>query len=186
MKNILKFTSLLFALTFFMACENNDEIFVNNNLSARYTFVREALPAGTIRFINTSQNANSFTWDFGDGTSSQIKDPVKTFNETGEYIVTLTAINTNTGETATFSSTISIFIFQGGLILNGDFEGGIAPWRMGVDNPIPAAFLVSENNNTYYSIFVGAAGNAFDVNLSQVGINMTQGTTYRVTFDAWS
>lgn len=187
MKKTLKFVGLLLVFVSIIACDDaNEEAFVNNQLSAKYTFVRESLPPGTITFINTSSNANAFEWDFGDGTTSTIKNPVKTYTETGEYVVTLTARNTKTGASASFSSTISIFIFQGGLILNGDFEGGIAPWRMGVTNPIPAAFLVTQNGNTYYSIFVGAAGNAFDVNLSQVGINMTQGATYRLTFDAWS
>jgi len=169
----------------FLACDSNDDSIEKGALSARYTFVREAT-AGMITFINTSENANSFEWDFGDGTSSTIKNPVKTFTETGEYVVTLTATNTKTGATDSFSSTISIFVFQGGLVLNGDFESGTTPWRLGVDNNLPAGLLITENDNTYFSINVGAAGNPFDVNLSQLGMNMTQGTTYRLTFDAWS
>ncbi len=184
MNKTLKIFSLLFVFANFLACDNEDEV-IAPETRASYTFVREASP-GLITFINTSQNANSFMWDFGDGSTSTIQNPVKTFAETGEYLVKLTATNTKTGVTSTFSSNISIFVFQGGLVINGNFESGTTPWRFGVDNGIPPNLLVIENGNTYYSINVTAAGNPFDVNLSQVGINMTAGTTYRLTFDAWS
>lgn len=185
MNKSINIFAFFLAFLSFIACDSNDDSIEKGTLSARYTFVREAT-AGMITFINTSENANSFVWDFGDGTSSTIKNPVKTFTETGDYVVTLTATNTKTGETDSFSSTVSIFVFQGGLVLNGDFESGTTPWRLGVDNNLPAGLLITESDNTYFSINVAAAGNPFDVNLSQLGMNMTQGTTYRLTFDAWS
>ncbi len=46
-----------------------------------------------ITFINYSQNATSFAWEFGDGETSTEKDPVHTFPETGSYTVKLTATN---------------------------------------------------------------------------------------------
>lgn len=183
MKNI-KFFSFLFLSALMIGC-SDDEAVLNNDAKASYTFVREAT-AGRITLINTSQNSNSYLWDFGDGTTSTLKDPVKTFTETGDYLVTLTSTNTKNGTTSTFSSTISVVVFQGGLVANGDFESGTNSWNFGVANPMPAGWLVTENGNTYASINVTAAGNPFDVNLSQLGINMTSGTTYRLTFDAWS
>lgn len=153
--------------------------------TAKYTYVRENLP-GKISFINTSENADTFLWNFGDNTTSSEKNPVKTFSQTGDYTVTLTATYSKTGVTKTFSSTISLVIFQGGLVINGDFETGTAPWRLGVDNPLPAGLLATENGNTYASFNITAAGNPFDVNLSQIGLNLIQGNTYRLTFDSWS
>lgn len=185
MKKSIKIVYLLLVLTSFIACDTTDDTVIKGSLSARYTYVKEA-PAGMITFINTSENANSYVWDFGDGTSSTLKNPVKTFTETGEYLVQLTAKNDKTGATASFSSTVSIFVFQGGLVTNGDFESGTAPWTFGVVNAIAPSLLVTENGNTYFSINVAAAGNPFDVNLSHKGITMTQGKTYRLTFDAWS
>lgn len=187
MTKSIKFLSLLFVLISCVACEFEDE---ENNviigkIDAQYTFIKE-VEAGKVTFINTSQNAENYFWEFGDGTTSTLKNPVKTFTETGEYMVKLTATNSSSGETDTFSSNISIFVFQGGLVTNGNFESGTAPWTFGVANAIAPALLVTEDGNTYFSINVAAAGNPFDVNLSQIGINMTQGTTYRLTFDAWS
>ena len=183
-KSIKLFTFLLLFISI-TSCDSNDEAIAQKSVDARYTYVKEAAP-GAITFINTSELADSYLWDFGDGTNSTTKNPTKIFLETGEYVVTLTAKNTKTDETASFSSTISIFVFQGGLVTNGDFENGTTPWTIGVANAIPSSLLVSDNGNTYFSINVAAVGNPFDVNLSHIGINMTQGTTYRLTFDAWA
>jgi PKD repeat protein len=186
MNKSIKIICLLFVLTSFMSCDvsNDDDASIADTL-AKFTYVKEDLP-GKISFINTSENADIFLWNFGDNTTSNERNPVKTFSQTGDYEITLTATSSKTGYSRVFSSTISLFVFQGGLIVNGDFESGTAPWRMGVTNPLPAGLLVNENGNIYTSFNIAAAGNPFDVNLSQVGLSLTQGTTYRLTFDAWS
>ena len=48
---------------------------------------------GTVTFTNTSTNATSYEWDFGDGTTSTEENPVHTYQQNGEYEVTLTAFN---------------------------------------------------------------------------------------------
>lgn len=187
MNKSLKIISLFLLLLSFFACDTSseDQTMVSTETLAKYTYVRENSP-GKITFINTSQNANSYTWDFGDGTTSTIKNPVKTFTSTGDYEVTLTATFSKTGISKTFKSTISVFIFAGGLITNGNFETGTQPWTIGITDNLGTSLLVNQNGNTYFSIPVNAAGNPFDVNLSHKGLNLTQGTTYRLTFDAWS
>jgi len=47
----------------------------------------------TIRFTNQSQNATTFSWDFGDGSSSTDKDPVHKYTAGGNYQVRLVARN---------------------------------------------------------------------------------------------
>lgn len=42
-----------------------------------------------VRFQNNSNNAVNFVWDFGDGTSSTLLNPVKTYNNIGNYSVKL-------------------------------------------------------------------------------------------------
>jgi hypothetical protein len=44
-------------------------------------------------FTNDSRNAKRFEWDFGDGTVSDVENPVHIFRATGTYEVTLTAIS---------------------------------------------------------------------------------------------
>lgn len=60
----------------------------------------------TIYFINNSQNATGYTWDFGDGSTSTEKNPSHSYSTTGSFTVTLTA--TGDGGTNTTSKTITI------------------------------------------------------------------------------
>lgn len=46
-----------------------------------------------VTFTNTSSDATSYTWDFGDNTSSNNSDPVKTYLSQNTFDVTLTATN---------------------------------------------------------------------------------------------
>ena len=79
---------------------------------------------------------------------------------------------------------VSLVIGTGNLVSNGDFENGSDSWIVGVDDASPAP-VVTVDDNTYYSVDVTAAGNSFDVNLSQK-LEIIQGQTYTMTFDAWS
>lgn len=46
--------------------------------------------------LNTSVNPNttSYNWQFGDGSSSELEQPIKTYSSSGNYIVQLTSTNT--------------------------------------------------------------------------------------------
>ena len=79
---------------------------------------------------------------------------------------------------------VSLIIGRGELVANGDFENGSDSWLVGVDDNSSAP-VVTEGGNTYYSVDVTAAGNAYDVNTSQK-LEIVQGSTYTLTFDAWS
>ncbi|WP_439697099.1 gliding motility-associated C-terminal domain-containing protein [Mucilaginibacter sp. AW1-7] len=48
-----------------------------------------------IQFKNRSVNADSYLWDFGDGTTSTESEPGHTYNNKGEYTVKLTATKSN-------------------------------------------------------------------------------------------
>lgn len=64
-----------------------------------------------VSFTNSSSDANSYAWDFGDGTSSSIMDPTKTYSDTGSYRVILTATNSCSSEKDTQTVTISSLAF---------------------------------------------------------------------------
>ncbi|MEK6154664.1 immunoglobulin-like domain-containing protein [Flavobacteriaceae bacterium 3-367] len=73
--------------------------------------------------------------------------------------------------------------FDDGLLTNGDFENGADSWTIGVGtDPAPVA---TDSGNSFYSVNVTAAGNPFDVNLTQK-LEIVQDATYTLTFDAWS
>lgn len=59
-----------------------------------------------VRFTNTSTDADSYSWDFGDGTSSAEANPIHTFTRFGNMIVRLQA---KKGEAVSeFSDTLNI------------------------------------------------------------------------------
>ena len=46
-----------------------------------------------VQFTDSSTGADNVLWDFGDGTTSEERNPLHYYYENGEYIVILTAIN---------------------------------------------------------------------------------------------
>jgi PKD repeat protein len=64
-------------------------ITVYPDATAGFTWSQEDL---TITFTNTSQNATAFSWNFGDGNFSTEMNPVHTYEDYGQYNVSLIAI----------------------------------------------------------------------------------------------
>ena len=64
-----------------------------NDLSAAYTY---SISGGQVNFINkSSQKMQNHNWNFGDGNTSTVKDPVHTYTTPGVYTVTLIATDLN-------------------------------------------------------------------------------------------
>lgn len=61
-----------------------------------------------VTFTNGSTNATSYSWDFGDFTSSSAATPTHAFAASGAYTVTLTAINGNCSDDTTFTINIVV------------------------------------------------------------------------------
>ncbi|MEM1001320.1 MAG: PKD domain-containing protein [Bacteroidota bacterium] len=99
---ILLVALVLFSIMF-SSCEDNNSGLDLIGLDAR--FLAE-IETRTISFLNTSSNATSFNWDFGNGETSTFVNPVVTF-ENGTYDVVLTAMDDN-GNTSTFQRTYVI------------------------------------------------------------------------------
>lgn len=60
----------------------------------------------TVNFTNTSVGATNYNWNFGDGNSSVVVNPVNTYTNAGNFSVTLTAI----GAGGTNSLTLANYI----------------------------------------------------------------------------
>lgn len=55
------------------------------------------LPSANVVFVNTSTDATSYLWDYGDGITSTDQNPWHTYGLTGVYTVTLIAYNLQCG-----------------------------------------------------------------------------------------
>jgi PKD repeat protein len=53
----------------------------------------------TVDFMNTSVNASSYSWDFGDGNISDLENPTHEYANSGTYLVNLIAGNTSCYDT---------------------------------------------------------------------------------------
>jgi len=68
-----------------------------------------------VQFSNRSSDADTFHWDFGDGTTSTEKTPFHTYTEVGAFIVTLTATKGAATPANTSVSTETISVLPGPL-----------------------------------------------------------------------
>lgn len=73
-----------------------------NPPSASFTADATAVPFGTaIQFTDTStENPGTWSWDFGDGTTSNEQDPSHVYSQAGTYTVILTVTNCNSSDTS--------------------------------------------------------------------------------------
>ncbi|MEM8845732.1 MAG: PKD domain-containing protein, partial [Bacteroidota bacterium] len=150
MKNLLNkagILSLIILAISFLGCEDDDDANGLPEVVAAFTQT-QIENTGVVSFINISENADSFSWDFGDGTTSTEMDPVKTFAE-GSFTVTLTASNA-AGASNTFSDELTVDLpdgpppFDSGLLANGDFENGTEGWSGNAAN-----VQTDENGNNF-------------------------------------
>jgi len=77
------------------SCTSSDGFIVSSNLVADFYAVDTILflPNAYAIFVNTSINAQSYLWDFGDGTTSTDMNPFHLYNDTGSYTVSLKVFN---------------------------------------------------------------------------------------------
>ncbi|MDQ3747953.1 MAG: PKD domain-containing protein [Acidobacteriota bacterium] len=73
-----------------------------------------------VQFTNTSQNATSYFWGFGDGTDSTATSPIHKYTAAGTYFVSLTAYNGANSNTSA-SQTITVTAPFAGTIRRGGF-----------------------------------------------------------------
>ena len=94
-----------------------------------------------ISFTNTSRNASSYAWDFGDGTTSTTTNPIKDFTKAGDYTVKLTATDAQ-NQKAQKTAVISVKA--------ATVASPVADWSWSASN-LKVTFTNQSKNATSYS-----------------------------------
>ena len=108
----------LLLIVVMLSCDDEEEMLV---VVASYEQTIDE-NTGTVTFQNTSQNGDTYLWNFGDGgATSTEENPVRNYLS-GSYTVSLTATATN-GKSDVFETTLDLTGIKQ-IATNGDFEEG--------------------------------------------------------------
>ena len=78
---------------------------ISNDVHSRFT--HQFTNATTIQFTSKTPNATTYLWNFGDGNTSTLKDPLHTYTAPGNYNISLTTDACGNNTTKTKRITVS-------------------------------------------------------------------------------
>lgn len=88
-----------------------DELTLKETLPVKADFYAETVSGNApllVQFWDLSTNATSWSWDFGDGTTSTEQDPIHTYTTGGKFTVKLTASNSGSNDVLTSTDLITV------------------------------------------------------------------------------
>lgn len=115
-------------------------VYPNPDTTAIYADFTYTIDSFTVSFLNSSLNAKSYAWDFGDASNSVETDPIHVYAGAGEYNVQL--ISNNEFNTDTVFKTITI---EGGPIGIKNLKGKNAKLNV-FPNPASTSFKINANS----------------------------------------
>ncbi len=127
----------------------------------------------TVTFVNTSSYADSYYWDFGDGSVSNKADPTYTYYEPGVYKITLTV--EGEGGEDTHSDTSRVFVLP-----NSYFD--LAPRYVYVNDEAVNYFNLSDHGDIFeWDFGDGTTSNQYN----PTHVYQEEGT-FDVTLKVWT
>lgn len=124
---LAKMVILFIGIVMFSSCEKKEPV-LNHPLSVDIFHSTDGLQAA---FTALTHSAVSWNWDFGDGATSTEKNPVHVYDESGYYLVTLTATDAggnSVSDQVTLALDLSPFDLLVGDYTKEDYDG--KTWRM--------------------------------------------------------
>ncbi len=136
--------------------------------NANFTFVTGSL---TAQFTDAStESPDSWTWDFGDGTTSAVQSPTHTYAAGGTYTVTLTVSNVAGTDVATTPVTVAVAPPVANIVCNV-VGGGVACDGTGSSGAVNYAWtgvgsVATSGTTTPNASFTYATSGTYDITLT--------------------
>lgn len=177
----------------------------NSVLSADFNVQLPNVGGVSASFEPLSPGAYSYTWDFGDNTTSMVRTPVHTFPDTGSYDVSLTVVNICGANT--FTKTIEVGVDTSMVVDTSDttthvFEAMLLDDSLVSVWPNPASGAVTVQTNgleqlaavqiidltgkrvSYYEQ-IGSTAKQIDISTLNAGIYLVRAETESGTLSAF-
>lgn len=125
MKNLLLLPTLFFSvclILIFTSCEEEDMI------EPPTAGIFRSIADKQVAFTALTLNADQWQWDFGDGNTSQEKDPVHVYEQGGVYTITLVASNSLGSAEATTEVSLALSPFE--MLTGGANKPEGKTWRI--------------------------------------------------------
>ncbi|WP_299887204.1 immunoglobulin-like domain-containing protein [uncultured Lacinutrix sp.] len=188
MKQVIKKTKIFALLVLaiaFLGCEDDDVILPVVEAGFTHTINQTT---GVVTFINTSTNADIYSWSFGDDNTSNLINPVKAY-PSGTYTIVLEAKNVS-GASDTFEDIITIAIPEA-ITLPITFDNDLVVYEATTFNGV--AFEVVDNpdlsgTNTVASSVgkITNSGAAFEGFFFELGAPLDLSTDKSIKMNFWA
>lgn len=162
--------AILSAFVIISSCKKDED--PEPSPSADFTVSKDtAVVDEELQFTNSSQNATSFVWSFGDGSSSTETSPKHTYTTSNLFVVTLSA--TGSGGTELFTRNVRVLPFTAFTVVD----------ETNLNNTTPVQFTNDSKGATSYEWSFGDPANTTST-LEDATFTYAAGGTYTVTLKA--
>jgi len=192
MGKIYKLTLLSFLVVFSVSC-SDDEKLPKPEIS--FTTDKEVVEINVpVTFNNTTTNSSSFSWDFGDGQTSEETSPSIIYEDPGTYTVTLVAttddnqteessIQLDVGERKLFDVVIETLSFVNNDGLDWD---DVMPDSASFKFP-DFWFILGPNNDPNFDLTISSGGLIIpDLSPNQLAVGFSLNDGLPLTDETWS
>jgi PKD repeat protein len=146
-----------------------------DTISAGFSASPSAGPAPlTVRFTDRSSGATSWNWDFGDGKTSSVQNPVHIYTSSGTYTVTLMV----TGQGGSDTATSTILVTRGTTSIGDTVEAKFSASPMVGRAPLTVQFTDRSTGATSWNWDFGDGTTSTVANPIHI---YTASGTYKVT-----
>ena len=108
MKSLIHFGIWSYVMAVLLVSCNKEE----ESVKACFNYSITEVTTGEVQFINCSENAISYLWDFGDGKTSTEKEPLHIFEGGFPFTVKLIASNGDKSDAYTLQITSQIMVYK--------------------------------------------------------------------------